>query len=93
MAYILKPEGGMYDVNCPPMMKCVPQEMIIRNVRLAAAYVPYQRLCELFRPLEALKRGTAFPELYSPFNPPYEPQAVYKAMVKKHRELDEQDYE
>ncbi|MBW9153174.1 spore coat associated protein CotJA [Clostridium estertheticum] len=47
---------------------CIPQETVIKNVRLAAAYVPYQKLCTLFSPLEALKRGTAFPELYSPYD-------------------------
>ena len=51
----------------PVMSNCIPQELVIRDVRLAAAYVPYQRLCTLFTPIEALKRGTAFPELYSPY--------------------------
>jgi hypothetical protein len=32
-----------------------------------------------------LKKGTAFPELYSPFDPPYDPQAIYEAMMKKHK--------
>lgn len=50
-----------------PQDKCIPQEMVIRNVRLAAAYVPFQELCTLFSPVEALKHGTAFPELYSPY--------------------------
>jgi hypothetical protein len=48
--------------------KCVPQETVIRNVRLAAAYVPFQFLCKMFSPLDALRKGTAFPELYSPYN-------------------------
>lgn len=47
---------------------CIPQEMVIENVRLAAAYVPYQFMCELFNPLEALCKGTAFPELFSPYD-------------------------
>ena len=47
---------------------CIPQETVIKHVRLAAAYVPYQKLCTLFTPLEALKKGTAFPELYSPYD-------------------------
>ena len=47
---------------------CTPQETDIKNVRLAMAYVPFQILCELFKPLEALNKGTAFPELYSPYN-------------------------
>jgi len=55
-------------VKCSPTNSCIPQETVIKNVRLAAAYVPYQKLCTLFTPLEALKRGTAFPELYSPYD-------------------------
>lgn len=79
MAYILKPEAEMYDANCMPMMKCIPQETEIKNVRLAAAYVPYQKLCELFNPIEALKKGTAFPELYSPYEPQDKEKKSYKA--------------
>jgi hypothetical protein len=86
MAYIRKPDNEMYDANCMPKTNCIPQETVIRNVRLAAAYVPWQKMCELFNPIEALKKGTAFPELYSPFNPPYDPQAIYEADLKKHRE-------
>ena len=55
-------------VKCSPVNNCIPQETIIKNVRLAAAYVPYQKLCTLFSPIEALKRGTAFPELFSPYD-------------------------
>ena len=55
-------------VKCSSSNNCVPQETVIKNVRLAAAYVPYQKLCTLFTPLEALKRGTAFPELFSPYD-------------------------
>lgn len=51
----------------PAMINCIPQETVIENVRLAAAYVPYQFICTLFTPFEALRRGTAFPELYSPY--------------------------
>ena len=53
--------------HCQPMNTCIPQEMEIRNVRLAAAYVPYQCFCTLLSPLEALMNGTAFPELVSPY--------------------------
>lgn len=53
--------------HCLSVNNCVPQEMEINNVRLAAAYVPYQYLCTLLSPLEALKKGTAFPELFSPY--------------------------
>lgn len=55
-------------LECNTHEKCVPQEMVIKNVRLAAAYVPYQQLCTLLSPIEALKHGTAFPELYSPYD-------------------------
>ena len=54
--------------QCPTMNNCIPQETVIKDVRLAAAYVPFQKLCTLFTPMEALKRGTAFPELYSPYD-------------------------
>lgn len=70
MAHVVKPEyemQEMHEMNYNPMSKCMPQENIIRNVRLATAYVPYQRLCTLFKPLEALSKGTVFPELYSPY--------------------------
>jgi hypothetical protein len=60
------------------MSNCIPQETVIENVRLAAAYVPYQIICALFTPVEALMRGTAFPELYSP----------YKGEDKKSRPCD-----
>lgn len=46
---------------------CIPQETVIRDVRLAMAYVPFQKMCTLFPPMEALKKGTAFPELFSPY--------------------------
>lgn len=46
---------------------CIPQEMTITNVKLANAYVPFQKFCSLYPPLEALMKGTAFPELFSPF--------------------------
>ena len=63
------PENENYDTRQKPVMNCMSQETVIKNVRLAAAYVPYQNMCQLFNPLEALKKGTAFPELYSPYNP------------------------
>ncbi|APC42800.1 spore coat associated protein CotJA [Clostridium estertheticum] len=60
------------------MDNCIPQETVIKNIRLAAAYVPYQKLCTLFSPIEALKRGTVFPELFSP----------YEGQDKKYRPLE-----
>lgn len=67
MAYIAKPEVDMFNTNCEEMTQCIPQETIIRNVRLAAAYVPYQKLCTTFSPIQSLKAGTIFPELFSPY--------------------------
>lgn len=49
------------------MEQCIPQETEIKDVKLAAAYVPFQSLCSLFHPLHVLKHGTVFPELYSPY--------------------------
>lgn len=43
--------------------KCIPQETNIYDVKLAHAYVPFQKLCDTFTPLESLKKGTAFPPL------------------------------
>lgn len=65
------------------MNDCIPQETVIRNVRLAAAYVPYQKLCTLFSPIEALKRGTAFPELYSPYDGEDKKYCPLKSSVKE----------
>lgn len=58
----------MKKMNSHPSGNCIPQETVIRDVRLAMAYVPFQKMCTLFSPMEALKRGTAFPELFSPYD-------------------------
>ena len=60
-------EGRKNKKQCSPMGNCIPQETQINGVRLAMAYVPWQKFCTLFSPIEALKRGTAFPERYSPY--------------------------
>ncbi|WP_238528235.1 spore coat associated protein CotJA [Acetonema longum] len=39
-------------------------------VLLAHAYVPWQCYTKAFSPQEALKKGTLFPELYGPYQPP-----------------------
>lgn len=70
------------------MNNCIPQETVIKNVRLAAAYVPYQKLCTLFSPLEALKRGTAFPELFSPYDGENKKNRPSES-IKKERTYDE----
>lgn len=73
-----KSKYNVYNRNTCYTNNCIPQELVIENVRLAAAYVPYQYLCQLFNPIETLKKGTAFPELFSP----YDVTAEYKACEK-----------
>lgn len=63
-----KYKNELHNSSTKPMMDCIPQEMVIDYVRLAAAYVPFQHMCELFSPIEALKKGTPFPELFSPYD-------------------------
>lgn len=46
---------------------CFPQETSIDCVRLAQAYVPFQKFCGIWPPLRSLLSGTIFPELYSPY--------------------------
>lgn len=36
--------------------------------KLAHAYVPYQKMCQVYEPREALCKGTLFPELYMPYD-------------------------
>lgn len=67
MAEFTRPEVEMLSLPSSPMGYCVPQETVIEGVRLAAAYVPYQKFCTVFSPLEGLARGTVFPELVSPY--------------------------
>lgn len=40
---------------------------IYQPVRLAQAYVIWQKYGPTFSPAEALEKGTLFPELYSPY--------------------------
>ncbi len=37
------------------------------EMELARAYVPIQRLNQLYTPVQALETGTLFPELYRPY--------------------------
>jgi len=46
---------------------CVPLETPITNVRLATAYVPFQKICDTFSPSVALRKGTMFPPLYNAY--------------------------
>lgn len=43
---------------------CIPQEMVLKNVKLAQAYVPFQFLCSTFSPESSLMKGTIFPPLW-----------------------------
>ncbi|NLH01291.1 MAG: spore coat associated protein CotJA [Clostridiales bacterium] len=47
--------------------KCIPQETVIEDVRLARAYVPFQKLCTTFTPSGALMKGTIFPPLFDDY--------------------------
>ncbi|NLT17351.1 MAG: spore coat associated protein CotJA [Clostridiales bacterium] len=47
--------------------RCDPVQQV-KDVKLAHAYVPFQRFCGVMAPLMSLCRGTAFPELYSPYS-------------------------
>ncbi|NLG53757.1 MAG: spore coat associated protein CotJA [Clostridiales bacterium] len=44
---------------------CIPQETVLEDVKLAHAYVPFEKLCNTFSPMKSLARGTAFPPLYN----------------------------
>ena len=46
-----------------PGSTCIPLETPIMDVRLAHAYVPWQKLCGTMSPVQSLKSGTIFPEL------------------------------
>ena len=50
--------------NC---VVCAPYDPIIHVDSLARAYVPYQKMCNLFTLEESLVNGTVFPELYKPY--------------------------
>jgi len=43
-----------------------------RRMELARAYVPFQRLKQVYDPKEALMKGTLFPELYMPYKKDWE---------------------
>lgn len=67
MADFFRHDAEMMKINSQMSGTCIPQETVIRDVRLAMAYVPFQKMCMLLPPMEALMKGTAFPELYSPY--------------------------
>ncbi len=41
----------------------------IKNVELAQAYVPFQKITRMYGPEESLYKGTIFPDLYKPYKP------------------------
>ena len=45
---------------------CIPWETTIENVKLANAYIPFEKLCTTYTPMRSLIEGTAFPELAGP---------------------------
>jgi hypothetical protein len=45
---------------------CVDHETVITDVQLAHGYVPFQKLCPTFTPMNSLRNGTIFPGLYDP---------------------------
>ncbi|MFZ5975596.1 MAG: spore coat associated protein CotJA [Bacillota bacterium] len=57
---------GMYDTD-PCMCQCMQEEELCPGLPLAQAYVRPQTYCRTFSPQEALKCGTLFPELVSPY--------------------------
>ena len=57
--------------------KCIPQETVINNVKLAQAYVPFQILCTTFVPEVGLTKGTIFPPLWDNYTKTAKGQMVY----------------
>ena len=51
----------------PHMTMPATVPLIVPNAQLAVAYVPIQCFTVSFSSQEALKMGTMFPELYSPY--------------------------
>jgi len=50
------------DTSCIGHWDSCPQDL-----QLAFAYVPYQKADKIYKPKDALKQGTIFPELYMPY--------------------------
>lgn len=50
------------DTSCIGEWPSCPQDP-----QLALAYVPYQKADKVYRPKDALRQGTIFPELYMPY--------------------------
>ncbi|MDP4090665.1 MAG: spore coat associated protein CotJA [Bacillota bacterium] len=67
MADFYRHDAETMKMNSQMSGSCIPQETVIKDVRLAMAYVPFHKMCTLLPPMEALLKGTAFPELFSPY--------------------------
>ena len=52
------------NVNKEPDVKA---SSLMASVKLAQAYVPWQRYGAIYSPQEALEKGTLFPDLYRPY--------------------------
>jgi len=65
MPYMPEMQPMPWRQGCLP--NCIPQETVLTNVKLATAYVPFQKLCSTLSPVEGLIKGTIFPELVSPY--------------------------
>lgn len=57
----------MMPMQCWPQGPCIPQEVVLTNVKLATAYVPFQIFCGTYPLMEGFCKGTVFPELHSPW--------------------------
>ena len=49
--------------------KCSPCPKFIEVDSLARAYVPIQKMCEIYPSEKGLRRGTIYPELDKPYDP------------------------
>ena len=47
--------------------KCIPYEEYIQVNSLSIAYVPFQKLCNVYDQFQSMVKGTIFPELASPY--------------------------
>jgi hypothetical protein len=45
----------------------IKTQSLFSDLRLAEAYIPFQRYGQIFDPMAALMNGTLFPELYRPY--------------------------
>lgn len=53
--------------------KCPDIPFMPKNPQFGMAYVPYQKFNKTFTPEEALRYGTAFPDLHQPWSPRSKP--------------------